>query len=131
MGRRARRNSRNWGWRSFELLLSGGHEINIPCPPFPNHFSEGEAVNVRFLGPFKDLIKSYEIEIDCTDLDDLIRKLIERYGPPFENKIMKEGKLNEDAIIVVNGRIVTDSSDMRRELRKDDQVTFLTMTVGG
>jgi MoaD family protein len=113
------------------LQLSGGHGIDLPCPPFPNNLSEGESVNVRFLGPFKDLIQSYEIEIDCTDVEDLIRKLIERYGPPFENKIMKEGKLNEDAIIVVNGRIVTDSSDMRRELKKDDQVTFLTMTVGG
>lgn len=88
-------------------------------------------MNVRFLGPFKDLIKSYEIEIDCTDVEDLIRKLIEKYGPPFENKIIKEGKLNEDAIIVVNGRIVTNSNEMQKKLKKEDQVTFLTMTVGG
>jgi MoaD family protein len=92
---------------------------------------EGVAVKVKLLGPFKDLANTYDIEVDCVDLEDLIRKLIEKYGRPFEEKIMEDGKLSKSGIILVNGRIVTDTNELRKKLKKEDQVTFLTMTVGG
>ena len=88
-------------------------------------------MKVKLLGPFKDLANTYDIEIDCVDLEDLIRRLIEKYGRPFEEKIMKDGELSKSSIIVVNGRIVTNINELRKKLKKEDQVTFLTMTVGG
>lgn len=88
-------------------------------------------MKVKLLGPFRDLANTYEIEIDCVDLEDLIRRLIEKYGQPFEEKIIENGQLNKNSIIVVNGRIVTNTNELRKKLKKEDQVTFLTMTVGG
>ena len=88
-------------------------------------------MKVKLLGPFKDLANTYDVEIDCVDLEDLIRRLIEKYGRPFEEKIMKDGELNKSSIIVVNGRIVTNMNELQKRLKKEDQVTFLTMTVGG
>lgn len=92
---------------------------------------DGVSVKVKLLGPFKDLANTYDVEIDCMNLEDLIRRLIEKYGRPFEQKIMKDGELNKSSIIVVNGRIVTNMNDLQKKLKKEDQVTFLTMTVGG
>ena len=44
-------------------------------------------MKVKLLGPFKDLANTYDIEVDCVDLEDLIRKLIEKYGRPFEGML--------------------------------------------
>lgn len=73
-------------------------------------------INLSFFGPIKGIIgkSSDQVAIsgDKVSVKKVIQKLCQKYGQKFEEIAINDGELNSGLIVFVNGRHVTDSSQI-------------------
>ncbi len=59
---------------------------------------------IRFSGLLKtEVTGEWESDVDASNVAELLGKLINKYGPGFEKKVMADGKIRWNILIVVNG----------------------------
>jgi len=65
-------------------------------------------MKVKFSGLLKtEVTGEWEIDVNACNVADLIGKLITKYGHKFEKKVMADGKIRWNILVVVNGRLIS------------------------
>jgi molybdopterin converting factor small subunit len=104
------------------------------------------AMKVKFSGLLKtEVTGEWEIEVNACCVADLIDKLIKKYGHQFEEKVMADGKIRCNILLVVNGRLMSrvDVAEIASEesnlinrkvmetaLKDDDVVSIFELVCG-
>ena len=65
------------------------------------------------------------------DLRALLATLAGRYGTPFRRAVFSDAELNDEIIILVNGRNVRYLQGLDTPLEVDDEVSIFPMVAGG
>jgi molybdopterin converting factor small subunit len=103
-------------------------------------------MKIKFSGLLKtEVTGEWEIEINACCVADLIDKLIKKYGHEFEKKVMTDGKIRWNILVVVNGSLISrvgvaettsEESDliskkiMETKLKESDVVSIFELVCG-
>ncbi len=89
-------------------------------------------MKVLFFATLRRLTGTKEIEIDkATDLEDLISLLGQIYGYRFAQEMIKDGQLNRDVMVMINGRAVEHLGGLKAILAENDTVAIFPRLAGG
>lgn len=85
-------------------------------------------VKVEFIGRFRELTGVSEttvvVEGQAT-LDQAIEKLMEEFGEALRGRVLDQGKLSDDALLILNGRSMRPA-DLRSISLKDGDNLILS-----
>jgi hypothetical protein len=99
---------------------------------------------IKFSGLLKtEATGEWETNICAHDIADLIDKLINKYGREFEIKIINDGYIRWNILILINGHLLspidiskpildksTNEKIMKTKLREDDIVSIFELVCG-
>ncbi|MCG3221397.1 MAG: MoaD family protein [Candidatus Heimdallarchaeota archaeon] len=86
---------------------------------------------ITFTG-IKQIIGEKQIDFSAKSIDDLINKLIEKFGTVFSDELFdEEGKIKKIYRIVVNGRNINILDGFQTKLKDDDMVAIMPAIAGG
>lgn len=92
-------------------------------------------VNVRYFGVLNHAmsVKGEKVKIDGESVTDLINELSKRHGPKFRNLFFREKikLIIPEAIISVNGKLISDLQYFDTELKNEDVVVIFFPIMGG
>lgn len=103
-------------------------------------------MKIKFSGLLKtEVTGEWEIEVDASCIAGLIDKLIKRYGHEFEKKVLDDGKIRWNILLVVNGKLISrvdvakaaseeidlmNRRVMETPLKEDDVVSMFELVCG-
>ena len=86
---------------------------------------------ITFTG-IKQIIGEKQIDFSAKSVEDLINKLVEKFGTAFSNELFDdEGKIKKIYRIVVNGRNINILDGFQTKLKDDDMVAIMPAIAGG
>lgn len=86
---------------------------------------------ITFTG-IKQIIGEKQIDFSAKSVEDLINKLVEKFGIAFSNELFdEEGKIRKIYRIVVNGRNINILDGFQTKLKDDDMVAIMPAIAGG
>jgi len=86
---------------------------------------------ITFTG-IKQIIGEKQIDFSAKSVEDLINKLVEKFGTAFSNELFDdEGKIKKIYRIVVNGRNINILDGYQTKLKDDDMVAIMPAIAGG
>ena len=86
---------------------------------------------ITFTG-IKQIIGEKQIDFSAKSVEDLINKLVEKFGITFSNELFdEEGKIKKIYRIVVNGRNINILDGFLTKLKDDDMVAIMPAIAGG
>ena len=88
---------------------------------------------VKFLSLIRELAGREKVQLQANNLEELIGKLSEKYGKKFEKRIWdaETKKLNDDIVILVNGKNLILLDGIKTILKEEDVVVIFPMAGGG
>ncbi|MHA1860661.1 MAG: ubiquitin-like small modifier protein 1 [Candidatus Asgardarchaeia archaeon] len=87
-------------------------------------------VSVKFFVELRDITGVKRGDFEARDVEDLLEKLVEKY-PKLRDVLFKNGNLNEDYLIILNGRNVRFLEGLKTRLKEGDVVSILSPIIGG
>ena len=87
-------------------------------------------VSVKFFVELRDITGVKRDDLEASDVGDLLEKLIEKY-PKLKDVLFKNGNLNEEYLILLNGRNVKFLDGLKTRLNEGDVVSILSPIIGG
>ncbi|MEI2387660.1 ubiquitin-like small modifier protein 1 [Breoghania sp. JC706] len=90
-------------------------------------------MKVRYFALLRDITgcKEEEWTRPADTVGGLIHDLVARYGSSFERWVMKDGKIWDLVMILVNGRDVRQMSGFETPLKPDDTIVIFPPVGGG
>lgn len=88
-------------------------------------------MRVSFHATVRDVAGTSETEITADTLAELMKSLEERFGKKLKDMLVKEGKLRDDVVILVNGQNVSHSKGLETRLHPDDDIAIFPPVSGG
>ncbi|MHA1596637.1 MAG: MoaD family protein [Candidatus Asgardarchaeia archaeon] len=87
-------------------------------------------VSVKFFVELRDITGVKRDDFEARDIEDLLEKLVEKY-PKLRDVLFKNGNLNEDYLIILNGRNARFLEGLKTRLKEGDVVSILSPIIGG
>lgn len=88
-------------------------------------------MRVSFHATVRDAAGTSETEIEASTLAELMSSLEKRFGKKLRDMLVKDGKLRDDVVILVNGQNVSHSKGLETRLRPDDDIAIFPPVSGG
>jgi sulfur-carrier protein len=90
-------------------------------------------VKIKYFAFIRELAGHSEIEWPqpSPTLADLLSGLAERYGSRFRRKILRDGELHPEIIVLINGYDARHLGGANASLHPDDTVSIFPMVAGG
>lgn len=88
-------------------------------------------MQVKLLATLRNITDRNEVEIEAEDVEDVINKLIKKYGSEMEKVLLESGTLKETISILVNGRNIIYLEGVETKLNENDKVTIFPQVAGG
>jgi molybdopterin synthase sulfur carrier subunit len=92
-------------------------------------------IRTKFFGPIRDLIKKSRLVMEVPQnisLLNFVHIISKRCEPKLLDKILtKNGSLQSNVKILVNGRNIVHINQLETELKNNDVVAFFHITGGG
>jgi molybdopterin synthase sulfur carrier subunit len=93
-------------------------------------------ITVKFFASLREISGKKEEVINLDDgslVKDLVKILIDKYGPEFKYYVYDEGKdsLKQDIQFLLNGRNVLTLDGLKTRLQDGDQIAILPPVGGG
>ena len=90
------------------------------------------SIQVLTFSRIKQIIGEKQFSIDAKNIEDLISKLIAKYGISLKQEIFDgEGNIKAIYRILVNGRNINLLDGFQTKLNKDDMVVLMPAVAGG
>lgn len=88
---------------------------------------------VKYFADVRALTGRLEQEWDqpAPTLRDLLLGLAERYGAPFQKRVLPEGRISDTIIVLVNGQHVVHLDGLDTRLQPDTTISLFPMIAGG
>ncbi|MCD6381117.1 MAG: MoaD family protein [Candidatus Odinarchaeota archaeon] len=87
-------------------------------------------VSVKFFVELKDITGVKRDDFKARNVEELLKKLVEKY-PKLKDVLFKNGNLNEEYLIVLNGQNVRFLDGLKTRLKEGDVVSIMSPIVGG
>lgn len=91
-------------------------------------------VKVKFFATFREATNEKEVEMEAHDIEELLRKLVDKYGKKFEGHIFEnptELYLRDYVKILVNGKSIEFLDTLKTRLDDNDTVAIFPPVGGG
>ncbi len=89
-------------------------------------------VRVLFPSLIYKVTNQKETEVSARTLGEVIDRLVEKYGEPFERMIFESpGEVNRYLRFYIKGRPVQEHNKLDTKLNEDDEVVVLIIIGGG
>ncbi|MFH0749119.1 MAG: MoaD/ThiS family protein [Candidatus Bathyarchaeota archaeon] len=93
-------------------------------------------IKVQYLGPVRVVVNKREEDVEISSkptIHNLLNRLSEMYGKPFERETFEEKgeNLRDDFIVTVNGTAIRQLNGMKTLLKTGDVVALLPIFAGG
>ena len=88
-------------------------------------------MRVSFHATVRDVAGTSEAEIVADTLAELMKSLEERFGKKLKDMLVKEGRLRDDVVILVNGQNVSHLKGLGTRLLPDDDIAIFPPVSGG
>jgi len=89
-------------------------------------------MTIKFFGAFRGIAGEKVITIDLVpDIKALITFLTELYGEEMGNRLINNGELRKDIIILRNGNHISRKDILDQTLLEEDIISFFPAIVGG
>ena len=86
---------------------------------------------ITFTG-IKQIVGAKQIDFSADTIEDLINKLVKKYGETFSRELFtEEGKIKKIYRIVVNGKNINLLDGFQTKLDDDDMVAIMPAIAGG
>lgn len=89
------------------------------------------SMKVSFHATIRDAAGVSDIEIDATSIRNLLVTLQSRFGDRLAKMLVKDDKLREDVVILVNGQNIAHTGGIDTPLRSNDDVAIFPPISGG
>ncbi|ABM80008.1 ubiquitin-like small modifier protein 1 [Hyperthermus butylicus] len=90
-------------------------------------------ITVRLYAGFHEAVGSTELELEVpkgvTVLD--VARILEEKFPGLRGRLVKDGELQDDVLVLVNGRSIEWLEGVKTKLRSGDRVAFFPPAAGG
>jgi len=87
-------------------------------------------VSVKFFVELRDITGVKRDDFKARNVEELLKKLVEKY-PKLKDVLFKNGNLNEEYLIVLNGQNVRFLDGLKTRLKEGDVVSIMSPIVGG
>lgn len=88
-------------------------------------------MRVKFFASLREITKVKETEVEASDIESLLNKLVEIYGSQFRNAIFEDGKIRKFFKILHNGRDIDFEQGLKTKLSSEDIVAIFPPVGGG
>ncbi|MGM0409976.1 MAG: MoaD family protein [Bacillota bacterium] len=91
-------------------------------------------MEVKFYGELKKVMGYGKKEVNkdnIKNIENLIKYLVGENDNNLLNKFINDGKLNEDIIILKNGKRIRFDSGLKTKIAKNDKIVFFPPSLGG
>lgn len=89
-------------------------------------------MKVLFFATIREYTRTKEIDFEyCNNVGELLHKLGNRYGSKLAAKLLKDGDLGDEIIILVNGRNIINMDGINTPLNNDDTISIFPVVAGG
>lgn len=86
---------------------------------------------VKFFATFREVTQEKETEVEARNIEEVLHKLVNKYGKKFEKLVFESGKLRAYTKILVNGRNIEHLDKLKTRLKNDDIVAIFPPVGGG
>ena len=88
-------------------------------------------VTVKLFANLRELAGTRELEMKASTVEELLKKLIEKFGSSFEKELfVSENRIRDEYLLLVNGKNY-EFLDGRKTKLKDNDVIAILPPVGG
>ncbi|MBS3815766.1 MAG: MoaD family protein [Hadesarchaea archaeon] len=91
-------------------------------------------VKVKFFASFREAVGKKKLEIkSIKNVDDLLKKLVKKFGSDLKKKIYKSKKneLRDNVNILINGKSMNSLEGLETKLEEDDVIAIFPPVSGG
>lgn len=89
-------------------------------------------VRVLFPSLLIKVTEEKETHVDAGSLGEVIERLVEKYGKPFEKTIFdRPGEINRYLRFYIMGRPVQEHYDLKTKLEEGDEIVIMIIVGGG
>lgn len=88
-------------------------------------------MKVSFYATIRDIAGTSEAEVTANTLAELMDSLGKRFGQKLKDMLVKNGRLRDDVVILINGQNVSHSKGLETELHRDDDIAIFPPVSGG
>jgi molybdopterin synthase sulfur carrier subunit len=88
-------------------------------------------MKILFHATVRDIAGISEIELSARTLAELMEALEARFGKRLKDMLVKDGRLRDDVVILVNGQNISHSKGLETELRPEDDIAIFPPVSGG
>jgi len=88
-------------------------------------------VKVKFFATFREVTQEKENEVEAHSVEELLCRLVGRYGKKFEKLVFENDKLRNYVKILVNGRNIEHLDKLKTRLNDNDTVAIFPPVGGG
>lgn len=88
-------------------------------------------MRVKFFASLREITKVKEAEVEASDIESLLNKLVEMYGSQFKNAIFENRKIRKFFKILHNGRDIDFEQGLKTKLSREDVVAIFPPVGGG
>lgn len=87
---------------------------------------------IKFFANLRDYTRTKKTEVNkCENVEGLLKVLCQIYGKTFEKKVLVEGRLSSEIIVLVNGRHITHCDGINTKLSQEDEISIFPVVAGG
>lgn len=89
-------------------------------------------MKIKFFAYLRDYTKVKEADIyGCSTVRELLVQLGNKYGKGLEDRLLNNGELSKEIIILVNGRHIVHLNGIETEITENDEISIFPVVAGG
>ena len=88
-------------------------------------------MKVTFYATIRDIAGTSEADVAANTLAELMDSLGKRFGQRLKDMLVKDGRLRDDVVILINGQNISHSKGLETALHQDDDIAIFPPVSGG
>lgn len=89
-------------------------------------------VTVKLFANLRELARTRELEVEASTVEEVLQKLIEKFGSSFEKELfVSENKIRDEYLLLVNGKNYEFLDGGKTKLKDNDVIAILPPVGGG
>jgi len=89
-------------------------------------------VTVKLFANLRELAGTRELKVEASTIEEVLKKLIEKFGESFRKELFVEGnKIRDEYLLLLNGKNFEFLDGLKTKLKDNDVIAILPPVGGG
>ena len=89
-------------------------------------------VTVKLFANLRELAGTRELKVEASTIEEVLKKLIEKFGDPFKKELfVEENKIRDEYLLLANGKNFEFLDGLKTKLKDNDVIAILPPVGGG